>query len=806
MRRPVCLPRFLSPPAAAAAGLRASAPACHSSIRGSSIRSSSIRGWSICGSWAHAFLAHVSLAHVSLAHVTLSHVTLSHLWPARVRIGQWLALAALLGGLAGCAHQALDAADRLSRAGQFEAALATLDEALVRRPDDGALRSAQARQRDRVVAQGVAQTELALGAGQVDAAALLLGRLRRLAPQHPRLAQAEVELAQAQASQRRAQAEALAARRQAQQPPEPDTSPAPWPATLAAAFQKPLSLELREAPLRQVFEALARSSDVNFVFDKDVRGDAKVTVFLRQVTLDEAMRVVLATQGLDRKLLNANTVLVYPNTAAKQREHQELVTRSLYLTNADAKAALALVRTMTKTRDLYADERLNALVVRDTPEVVRQVERLIATLDKPEPEVMLAVEVMEVATSRVQELGLSWPSQAQYGLPGVVGQVALGANNGFIASVANPALLATLRGDDGTANLLANPTIRARNREKARVQIVDKLPVFSTTQVVNGSVSTSVSVTYVDVGLKLDVEPTIQLDGDVTIKVALEVSNLVREVSGPQGATAYQVGQRATTTTLRLQDGQTQVLAGLINDEDRKRALGVPGLSAMPVLGKLFGVHSDTRSKTEVVMLITPRIVRRLQPPTAQQATLASGTDSQPGAATLRLGPAAQATVAATRGTRAAAEPMAADVTEAANAANAAIPVSAPSPLQLVATAQAAVGDTVSLSLRNQAAQALAGELVFDGQALQPVVASAGAGEGQGAAAAAAAAGRLAFALAPGAEQVLLLRVLPAAVGRSLGVQVQGLPAEVPAPAEVQVQISAPAAAAALPGAEEKRP
>ena len=703
--------------------------------------------------------------------------------------------------LAGCATPVVDEAEALARAGRYEEAYAQLDAALRANPGDTPLRTAHSRQRDRVVQQALARADLALASGRIDEADRLVERLRALDVQQPRLGAITAQVTAARREQVRLTAQRADALKRAQAPLPP---PLPTlPPALAAAFQKPVALEFREAPLRQVFEALARSTGVNFVFDKEVKGESKVTVFLRDVTLDEAMKVILATQQLDRKLLNDNTVLVYPNTAAKQREHQELVTRSLYLVNADVKQVLTLVRTMAKTRDLYADERLNVLVVRDTPEVVRLVEQLVATLDLAEPEVMLAVEVMEVASNRLDELGLSWPTSVQYGIPGLSGMLDLANRSSFRSSVVNPALAATLRGDAGSTNLLANPTIRARNREKAKVQIGEKLPVFTTTSTANVGVSTS--VTYLDVGLKLDVEPTVQLDGDVTIKVFLEVSNLLREVAGPQGSLAYQVGSRSTATSLRLRDGETQVLAGLINDEDRQRAVGLPGLSRAPVVGKLFGVQSDTRNKTEVVMLITPHIVRRLEPPSTSAATLASGTDSLPGAASLRLKPAARAGVAAARGPRAPgvlqavvadAEPTDSPADPAASVApnpladgaanspantsadasparppavSAAAPsvlVAAPSVL-LSATEQARVGDTVSVTLANRSGLRVSGELVFDGQALQ---AASGGADG-----AAGGAGRAAFRIAPRGSAVVVLRVLALAAGQQWSVQVQGL-------------------------------
>ena len=674
-----------------------------------------------------------------------------------------LCLSALLWlALAGCATTVIDEAKQLSLAGRYEEALVTLDEALARRPDDAGLRTAYSRQRDRVIVHLGAQAELALGGARLDEAEELLARAQRLAPRQPRVLNLALALAQARAAQQRVAA------------PDAQNTPAVAAAgaasTLGPAFQKTVSIEFREAPLRQVFEALARTSGVNFVFDKDVRSDVRVTVFLRQVSLDEAMRVILATQQLDRKLLNGHTVLIYPNTAPKQREHQELITRSLYLVNADPKQALNLVRVMTKTRDLHVDERLNALVVRDTPEVVNQIERLLATIDLAEPEVMLAVEVLEVSSDRLDELGLGWPTSIGLGVLGGGATVPLSTplgGTGFRGLVANPALTATLRGISGNANLLANPTIRARNREKAKVQIGERLPVFTTAAVANAGVSASVS--YIDVGLKLDVEPSVQLDGEVIIKVALEVSNLLRQVDGPAGsaARAYEVGTRMTTTSLRLKDGQTQVLAGLINDQDRQSAAGLPGVSRLPLLGRLFGVQRDERYRTEIVMLITPRIVRNLQPPDVQAATLASGTDNQPGALPLRLGADARAGVGAGMSAGRAARAAA-----GATGAEAAQPAAG---LLLAASERAAVGGTLVVTLNNRSGQTTSGELLYDATLLQPAHSPPGA-----------APGRLPFAMAAAAEAAFVLRVLPAAAGQRVVVQAN---ADAPVVGEAAVQV-----------------
>ena len=716
----------------------------------------------------------------------------------------------LLLGLAmlpGCANPALREADDLLRTNQLAQADAVLSQALKSSPQDPTLRAAQLRVREQHVARLLVQIEGLRAANRWDEAHALLAQLQQVDPVHPRAQALAMELPRGRRHEQRLQearqqfkegrpgmADALAREILAENPLHAgarqlqnqiaQAMPLESGAQeLGPAFQVPVTLEFRDAPLRQIFEALSRSSQVNFVFDRDVRTDARASLFLRNVSLDEAMRALLSTQQLDRKILNEHSVLIYPNSQAKQREHQELITRTLYLSNADVKQVQNLVRTIAKVRDLHIDERLNLMVVRDTPEVIRLVEKLIASVDLPEPEVMLDVEVMEVGSDQVEALGLQWPDQVQYGLVGADGKmggtVLLGQRHEFRAAIANPALVATMRGNAGQVNLLANPKIRVRNREKAKVQVGQKLPIFTTTTNFTGSTSVAASVSYLDVGLKLEVEPTIQLDGDVIIKVGLEVSNLIKEVVGPGGTTAYATGTRQTATTLRLNDGETQVLAGLINDEDRSAAQGVPGLSRLPLLGRLFGVTTDTRNKTEVVLLITPRIVRNVPLPDVRLTQLPAGTDASPGAFSSLLRSAAAAlpnaavtgpAPAAGQGATSAGAQAGAPLASPSSAPGTALPTDpgagGPVLLQLETTPEVVPDGTVSVVLRQGSALTLRGALRYDPALLQPVSRQAGATPGL-----------LPFELAPGSAQALLLRALPAAQGRVLSLVPEGLSA-----------------------------
>ena len=301
--------------------------------------------------------------------------------------------------------------------------------------------------------------------------------------------------------------------------------------------------------------------------------------------------------------------------------------KSFYLGNADAKSSMIMLKTLLKMRDIHVDDRLNLLVIRDTPEAIRLAEKIIAAQDLAEPEVMLDVEVLEVKRGRLLDLGVQYPSQfSLLNLPpstttslvdGIVTNTTPSAPVLTIDSLRHiarsdiaisPTPAVNFRKDNSDVNILANPRIRVKNREKAKIHIGDKVPVITSNTTATGVVSESVS--YLDVGLKLDVEPSVLMREDVQIKVGLEVSNIVREIRSNSGTLTYQIGTRNAGTTLRLKDGETQVLAGLISDEDRSSSNRIPGLGDIPLLGRLFSNQRDERSKTEIVLLITPRILR----------------------------------------------------------------------------------------------------------------------------------------------------------------------------------------------------
>jgi len=339
------------------------------------------------------------------------------------------------------------------------------------------------------------------------------------------------------------------------------------------------------------------------------------------------------TNQLEQQVMDANTVLIYPNVAAKLKEYQEVMVKTFFLSNADAKTVANTLRTILKTRDIVVDEKLNLVIMRDTPEAIRLAERIVNLQDVPEAEVMLEVEVLEVQRNRTLNLGINWPQSV-----GLTPLSTLGGSNltlddlkhinkstigvtGLAATTINAGKV------DADVNLLANPRIRVRNKEKAKVVIGDKVPVITSTISPGFSSLTSESVSYIDVGLTLNVEPTIYLNGDVAIRVALEVSNLGPQTVTNSGSKVYQIGTRQASTLLQLKDGENQVLAGLLSSEERSGSNKVPGIGEFPVLDRLFGTDKSDDNKTEIVLSITPHLIRKVQRPEAQDSEFSAGTE-----------------------------------------------------------------------------------------------------------------------------------------------------------------------------------
>jgi general secretion pathway protein D len=412
-----------------------------------------------------------------------------------------------------------------------------------------------------------------------------------------------------------------------------------------SVLKKPVTLQFRDANLRMVFEALSRTTGLNVIFDRDVRPDLKTTIFVHDSSVEDTVNLILLQNQLEKKVLNVNTVFIYPATPAKQKEYQELKVRTFHISNGDAKYILSVLKSVLKIKDGLVDERSNTLVLRDTPEALEVAAKVIAAHDLADAEVMLEVQVLEISRDRLTDLGIKWPDGATISTPAPTGgTLTLGALGNLTHNqlpVTPLSLSLNLKLQDTDANLLASPRIRVRDHEKAKILIGDKVPVITNTvtPVQTGSAVVTGSIQYIDVGIKLEAEPYVYSEGDVGIKLNLEVSNIVKEIAGPSGSLAYQIGTRSVSTSLRLRDGETQVLGGLISDSDRQTASKVPGIGQMPVLGRLFSDHNGDHSKTEILLSITPRIVRAQGIAEDAMRDVWSGTETTIHSTQLRLDP-----------------------------------------------------------------------------------------------------------------------------------------------------------------------
>ncbi len=596
-----------------------------------------------------------------------------------------IALSILLAVTVGCAinnrtfgtrNVAFDDGQKLITQGQLEGGLEKLEQAAREEPENKEIRTVLIRLREEVIGKLLLEADHLRFSGNLDQSERDYQRVLNLYPLHERAK----EGIEALKSERRHiaaidSAKALLARNDVtgaetivravlQENPQQSharelvsqinsrlSRPEVTDLVLESAFKKAVTMEFKDTDLRSVFEIMARTAGINFVFDKDIRQDTKISIFVRSNTIEDILKLILATNQMAYKVLNSNSLLIYPNTPAKQKDYQELVVRSFQIAYTDVKQMVAMVRGIVKAKDIYVNEQLNLFIMRDTLEAIRLTERLVTLNDMAEPEVMLDVAVLEIARGNDFLLGPKLPQSVQFSAFGATPAVAASAGVAAVTATPGPggALLSQM-GFHGlksfgmspqavidfaqslsNADILANPRIRVSNREKAKIHIGTKEPFF-TANVQPGinSIVTS-TPTFIDLGIKLDVEPRIGLNDDVTMKITLEVSNRTGTADGPSGANAPIIGTRNAETLLTLKNGETQVLAGLIDDRSTTAVKGIAGLLNILGLDRLTSSQNIKRSKTEVVLLITPRIIRNTPKPTNLESEHHFGTASEAG-------------------------------------------------------------------------------------------------------------------------------------------------------------------------------
>ncbi|MBV9913607.1 MAG: hypothetical protein JOZ93_13575, partial [Sinobacteraceae bacterium] len=569
--------------------------------------------------------------------------------------------------LAGCA------ADRLHREGleaidheQYEVGVSDLAQAVAKDPHNMAFRLDFQARREAAVQKLISQADAARGAMQLDAAAQLYRRALAIDPNNDR-AQRSLEgiegdkrhgvaLAEARKDFERKDLDVAEGKVRLILHEDPGYVPAQQlaaeinvargPQTVAPRLQtrdnRKVTLQLRDAPTKMVFEVLQRETGINFILDKDIKSDGKTTIFVQDVPVEEAIDLVLDQNALARQVLSSNMVMIYQNNAAKQKEYEQQIVRTFYLTNAEPKEVESMLKSVLGAKNMFIDERSGSLILRDTPDAVRMAEKLVASLDVAEPEVMLELEVLEISSSKLQDLGIQYPTAVSLA-PNAIGAPVtatggtmslhdlLHGQSARTTGVSGLSVTLNAMKQAGLTNTLASPRVRARNKEKAKILIGSRLPVItnSVTPTAAGAPVVTGSVQYLDVGLTLEVQPTVHLDSDVAIKLNLEVSSLLKQIQTASGTIAYEIGTRNANTTLRLHDGETQILAGLIQDSDTHTANTIPGLGDIPILNHLFGTHHTDREKDEIVLSVTPRVIRAQPRPASDNTEFWYGSETR---------------------------------------------------------------------------------------------------------------------------------------------------------------------------------
>lgn len=404
---------------------------------------------------------------------------------------------------------------------------------------------------------------------------------------------------------------------------------------LSLASDKPITLNFKNTNIKEVFELLSKLSGINILFDEEVKAQP-VTVFVRDVSFQQALSYLLSTNRLFMKKISDDTIIIIPKTKAKMDQYQDLMVKTFYINIAKAKDIVNLLRSMLDTKKVYVNEVLNSITVRDTPEKIKLVEKVIAANDLKEAEVILDVEILEI--SRTKSLKYGWnfsPSfSASASLQGSTTTTASGISLADLRHLSKdniiftlPSVVVNLIKQDSDAQTLANPRVRVLNNKQAKFHIGDRIPVqTSTTQATTVAQVTS-TFEYKDVGIKLTIEPTVHLNNTVSLKMGLEISTLGDALEFGGGIKQYRFGTRNTDTVINLRDGETVIIGGLIKDEERKGRVKVPVLGDIPIIGKLFSSADDGTIKTDILMSITPNIVRGLELPDKDIQSFWSGTE-----------------------------------------------------------------------------------------------------------------------------------------------------------------------------------
>ncbi len=391
----------------------------------------------------------------------------------------------------------------------------------------------------------------------------------------------------------------------------------PMPPTLSPRSDEPITFDFPNATFMEIYRAIGQAFGFNIVFDPRLR-DAPLAspIELREVTALEGLEILMQSLGHFYKVLDEQTIMILQNTPANRQAYEDRIIQTFYLSNSDVKDVMTILRSLLATRFIAANERLNAIVMLDSVEKVKVAERIIEQSDKAKAEVVIDVELLQINTSKLQDLGLSLGSNTLgisldiggEDVPLRMSDVESLNQNNWVLSV--PGFLFDFVKRSTDAQILAKPQVRITEGEEASFSIGDRVPIpvtsFNTANTAGSNVVPITSYQYQNVGIEVNITPRVHHNEEVSLDLDIEVSNLSGQI-GDQPI----IGSRNIQTSIRLRDGETNFLAGLIRTNESNTQDGIPGLSEIPVLGRLFSRRASDNTRTDIVLTMTPHIIRR---------------------------------------------------------------------------------------------------------------------------------------------------------------------------------------------------
>jgi general secretion pathway protein D len=400
---------------------------------------------------------------------------------------------------------------------------------------------------------------------------------------------------------------------------------------LEPSSDRPINLNFPQAkPIKQIYRALADAAGINIIFDPQLKDD-NVSIVLTQIEFQKALETLLRQENHFYKIIDERTILIAADTPANRKTYEDLVIRTFFLSNGDVTEVANSLRALLQTTRISVNKSENSITLRDTADKVSVAERIVEQNDKQLAEVVIDIEVLQVNTRNVETLGLllkpysvsaTVPSPAN-GLTNLGATVGAGQftwdqltqlsikSFGFTI----PSAQIDFIKNNGAAELLAKPQLRVSEGQKAQLLIGDKVPIPTTTfqsafGTGGGAVATPVtSFQYQDVGIKIEVEPRVHHNKEITLKLQLEVSQLGEPITvGSQQQPV--IGTRTLAANIRLKDGETNFLAGLFRTDKARSKDLIPFLGDIPVIGRLLSHTGTDFRTTDVVMTLTPHIIR----------------------------------------------------------------------------------------------------------------------------------------------------------------------------------------------------